>query len=275
MFFHGSLQDLANAILHPKGHGGSIKAVVTNRVGGGQAHDVLTLTQARHAASGNTTVTTNLTNVTIASQFVDGADPSDGKKDNVFITHPIPRNDYQYSWITASLREGVDIRETPGHIHSFTNAALGDTTGSLRYENTYEFLTASNREGTNIIDFAGLNTYILDTLDTSGSVTDTFLTSYNLTGVLHHRQGPYGWPSWKQVRAGQTQMCRHLSKNNISDKEMLKTFNCGVGFCLIIDPKNLNKVQRLFTKNYKPYVIGKITVGPKKIKLNDKIQWFK
>ena len=30
-----------------------------------------------------------------------------------------------------------------------------------------------------------------------------------------------------------------LKQNNIEDKEMLKTFNCGVGFCLIINPKNL------------------------------------
>ena len=35
-----------------------------------------------------------------------------------------------------------------------------------------------------------------------------------------------------------------LKKNDISDKEMLKTFNCGVGFCLIISPKNLNKVKK-------------------------------
>ena len=35
-----------------------------------------------------------------------------------------------------------------------------------------------------------------------------------------------------------------LKKNNISDKEMLKTFNCGVGYCVIISPKNLNKVKK-------------------------------
>ena len=29
---------------------------------------------------------------------------------------------------------------------------------------------------------------------------------------------------------------------------MLKTFNCGVGFCLIIDPKNLKKIDKYFSK---------------------------
>ena len=49
-----------------------------------------------------------------------------------------------------------------------------------------------------------------------------------------------------------------LKQNNINDKEMLKTFNCGVGFCLIVNPKNLNKITKFFTKEFKPYVIGKI-----------------
>jgi len=54
---------------------------------------------------------------------------------------------------------------------------------------------------------------------------------------------------------------------------MLKTFNCGVGFCLIIKPKNLNKINKFFTKEFKPYVIGKITTGNNKVKLNGKIDW--
>ncbi len=64
-----------------------------------------------------------------------------------------------------------------------------------------------------------------------------------------------------------------LKHNNISDEEMLKTFNCGVGFCLIISPKNLKKINTYFSKEFKPYVIGKIINGNKKVKLNAKIDW--
>ena len=64
-----------------------------------------------------------------------------------------------------------------------------------------------------------------------------------------------------------------LKKNNIDDEEMLKTFNCGVGFCLIVNPKNLNKIKKFFTKEFKPYVIGKITSGKNKVKLNGQIDW--
>ena len=65
-----------------------------------------------------------------------------------------------------------------------------------------------------------------------------------------------------------------LKSHGISDEEMLKTFNCGVGFCLIINPKNFKKVIKFFSKNYKPYIIGKICNGKKQVKLNGKINWI-
>jgi len=69
------------------------------------------------------------------------------------------------------------------------------------------------------------------------------------------------------------QIFKWLKHNNIDDEEMLKTFNCGVGFCLIISPKNLNKIKKFFTKEFTPYLIGKIIIGKNKVKLNGKIDW--
>ena len=64
-----------------------------------------------------------------------------------------------------------------------------------------------------------------------------------------------------------------LKKNGINNKEMLKTFNCGVGFCLIINPKNLKKIKKFFKKKFQPYIIGKISRGKNKVKLNGSINW--
>ena len=54
----------------------------------------------------------------------------------------------------------------------------------------------------------------------------------------------------------------------IKEEEMLKTFNCGVGFCLIINPKNLKLINKYFGKKFKPYIIGKIIKNSK-----SKIKW--
>jgi len=64
-----------------------------------------------------------------------------------------------------------------------------------------------------------------------------------------------------------------LKKNNIKDSEMLKTFNCGVGFCLITNKKNIPKVKKIFSKEYKPYEIGFISKKKYKIDVCGKIQW--
>ena len=64
-----------------------------------------------------------------------------------------------------------------------------------------------------------------------------------------------------------------LKSKNLTDLEMLNTFNCGVGFCIIIKKKNFKKIKRYFTSDYKPYEIGYISKSKKKINLLNKISW--
>ena len=64
-----------------------------------------------------------------------------------------------------------------------------------------------------------------------------------------------------------------LKKYNIKDSEMISTFNCGVGFCLIADKKNLNKIKKIFPKQYKPYEIGFLSKNKDKFKISGKLQW--
>ena len=64
-----------------------------------------------------------------------------------------------------------------------------------------------------------------------------------------------------------------LKKNNLKDSEMLKTFNCGVGFCLITNKKNIKKIKKIFSKDYQPYQIGFISKEKSKFKTFGKLQW--
>jgi phosphoribosylaminoimidazole synthetase len=64
-----------------------------------------------------------------------------------------------------------------------------------------------------------------------------------------------------------------IHNQGVIEKEMIKTFNCGVGFTIIINSKNLKKIKKYFSKNFQPYVIGKIINGKKNVDLNGKIKW--
>lgn len=59
---------------------------------------------------------------------------------------------------------------------------------------------------------------------------------------------------------------RKLYQKGISDKEMYKTFNCGIGFILSARPKDVEKIISE-TKNFKTDIIGTIIPGSGKIKI--------
>ena len=70
-----------------------------------------------------------------------------------------------------------------------------------------------------------------------------------------------------------TKIFKWLKSKNISNQEMMRTFNCGIGFCLIAPKKNVFKIQKVFTKKFKPYEIGIISKDYKKLNILNSLKW--
>ena len=64
-----------------------------------------------------------------------------------------------------------------------------------------------------------------------------------------------------------------LKSKNISDQEMLRTFNCGIGFCIIVSKKNIKKIKKVFSKKFMPYEIGYISKEKVKINVSKSLEW--
>jgi hypothetical protein len=156
------------------------------------------------------------------------------KYDNGFYRYEIPKTDAQYSWIKYSVSStNKDLLEYQGHLPESL------PTGSISYVPILTLLTqslvgvsgASNLYGlenpTIPVDFAHMNTIINDVVitgsNTLGTTTETnYITDFAtiniaripriLNGVNLNRNGPYGYSSFKQVRA-KNKIITALDKN--------------------------------------------------------------
>ena len=140
--------------------------------------------------------------------------------DNLFVQHAIPRSTQQYSWVTASLDYGLTIYGLQAPT-CYSASVLSEL-----------IITGSDYED---LSFVGLNTAIVDPLTASSHILGFPLAtdasaSYNNddyweapaldTGadyfnfVITTRNGPWGYPTWKQIRTGETKVARKLRETN-------------------------------------------------------------
>src|SRR3990167_1151277 len=154
---------------------------------------------------------------------------------NAYVSKPIPQSDLQYSWITAS----VNITGTYpfGYMSNFYVPS-----GSSSIEGPkLTFITESAiTSSTGVrVDFTGMNIMIYDPVLTASNmlssstgeyrsihITSSFPASHTLNALLLHRNGPYGYPMWKQIRTGQHPVVKRHRQNNIlsvSDPQKVRT----------------------------------------------------
>jgi phosphoribosylformylglycinamidine cyclo-ligase len=63
------------------------------------------------------------------------------------------------------------------------------------------------------------------------------------------------------------------ANGNISDDEMLRTFNCGVGFILVTSQKDKKSVMKHVSQTYDCYEIGAIEKGDAKVAFDNRLEW--
>ncbi len=124
--------------------------------------------------------------------------------DNAFIQHQIPQSDAQYAWITGSLAVKPS---TSGYLTDYSN---------LNSYNTSSFqLLSGSVSGPRIVDYVGLNTTADKHINLSSGITSTG-SNYDgdLNKYLNNVNGPYGYPSWKQIRKYGNKIVEDSVKNN-------------------------------------------------------------
>ena len=185
--------------------------------------------------------------------------------DTWHIQHPIPQNDFQYSWISGSIQSGTTAfghAPKSGQVsgsEGFEEAISFIISTTQDYESVVEYGGGPNRAYERIeLDFVGLNTLVYDPTGSafnilSASVAsaagyrnlqiatggiyvnptvseETLITVDPFNLLMLHRNGPYGYSSWRQIRNDYHSLVRQMRKNNTVS---------------VIDPDTQREVTRL------------------------------
>ena len=189
-------------------------------------------TGSYHKTNRNPIRVKKFSSATSTSSFID-----DVAYDNWFVQHPIPRTDIQYTWITASVISATSSAAFYDYQQpDYANSSLASTDilfVSGGQWNPSDFGGVSGPK----IDFAGINSIIYDPIVPSENLLSASSGDYRvlfgvglaqasvLNGLILHRQGAYGWPSWKHIRGAQHPVMRYNYKNNIQTFTKVVTTN--------------------------------------------------
>ena len=212
---------------------------------------------------------------------------------NGFLITPIPSSDRQYSWITSSLnthpigdsaplryshRSGEERKAksggyiyTPSIINVSSSEISSYIVGSNRTFGGYD----QNKKPSGPLlpgsrltaDFVGLNYHLVSAVTASENFLSSsgFNTKFLSTNVaagadvlntwLLNHNGPYQYPSFKQIRTGEHPVARHMRRNNriaIQKSARLFTDDQGNYYKEMRHPHFVSFTEPVVTSKYKP-----------------------
>ena len=150
-----------------------------------------------------------------------GDSGNESRGDNLFVNHSIPSNDYGYLWVSKSAEDGVYDFLRKNSNFGYQHLSKNYSDSNVNSDQTINFLSKSLADGIGTgpdnarLTFSNLN------FVTRNEITDLENLKFYTSGTLHQQlinaNGPYGWPSWKQIRNYQNPIVRkQRMTNNIS-----------------------------------------------------------
>ena len=224
-----------------------------------------TLRRIELSGSGNTTITGSI-------------------RDNLFIQHAIPQSDLGYSWITSSaisapLGYARDSRLYPTAADTITflsasSFGLYDDGGDIYFGIDEVDADLNGYPMFYNFDFVGLNIGLSEPiasqtntigLDSSEDVAEYInrtvaisLGPYDdyrarvLNSINLNRNGPYGYPTFKQIRTGEYKVARDQRKNNRLDYITAARKTRVLGRPFIIPPVKSTVIEPPLSSRFKP-----------------------
>lgn len=242
----------------------------------GSSQDLNTLTSIKSDFGGYASNSTTVASLHKTNRNKIYITPTTTNSDNGFIAHQIPQKDSGYAWITASLSGTATDGNLAffGHynknitlptgstsyepVYYFVSASqIGsyyDTVGlTRRFPESVVDISLGNRDQFIPIDFVGLNTLIYETSSytTLGETTNDYQTLVNMSivntvdaikkpyifsALMQHRNGAYGYPSFKQTRTGEHKVVRNLIKDNYTSLSIINRLNGSQKFIIRKEP---------------------------------------
>jgi hypothetical protein len=152
--------------------------------------------------------------------------------DNGFISHAIPRTTRAYWWITGSFLTGPFGHPTSSTDFTFVSSSDQDFSQAPLFTTTYRNDTIGLNQTNYVPITASLNLLGRNDLNDEtalGNLTTLFYNSdFNTIGgfgeptspqkntaYFQEKFGPFGWPTWKQVRVGEHPVARNHRLNNV------------------------------------------------------------
>jgi hypothetical protein len=182
----------------------------------------------------------------VLKELADGSIVTGTVHDNYYVQHPIPGTDLRYSWVTASLEsispDGFGYWPKDFYVPSLVSEFIPPV----------DFVSASVQSYSIPVDFVGMNHLVYEPIQEQytfakfynplqkppvpkiNKLNKTEALNFDYNNILSykndkittvpdvdmlnvldlHRNGPYQYPVWKQLRAGESPISRYLRKNN-------------------------------------------------------------